>query len=122
MTIKDRSTCRSAEEPSQKNAKKHAASEKDHAALISSPIKLQSGSHPSLNGLSALFLALDSNEFVRQPSDVRSSHRSYIFRVRRTVLESLSDSIDTVDQDFLLSAPNDDSFDDLVEIREPVFW
>lgn len=104
------------------HAKIYATSEEGHATLISSPIKLQSGSHPSLNSLGALLLALDSNELMRQPSDVRPSHRSYVFRVRRTILESLSDSIDTVDQDLLLSAPDDDSFDDLVEVREPVFW
>ena len=83
---------------------------------------LQPSSHPSLDGLGALFLASNSNEFVRQPSDVRASFRSYIFRTRRAVFKSPGDGIDTVDQDLLLSAPDDDSFDDFVETREPVFW
>jgi hypothetical protein len=52
---------------------------------------------------------------------VRTSRRSYVFRARKAVLEFLSDGINTVDQDLLLSAPNDDPFDYFVEVREPVF-
>lgn len=89
--------------------------------IVNNPRKLQSGRHPALDSLSALFLAFDSNDLVRQPSDVRTSRRSYVFRARKAVLEFLSDGINTVDQDLLLSAPNDDPFDYFVEAREPVF-
>ena len=89
--------------------------------IVNNPHKLQSGSHPALNSLSALFLAFDSNEFVRQPSNVRTSWRSDVFRAGKAVFEFLSDGINAVDQDLLLSTPDDDPFDYFVEIREPVF-
>jgi hypothetical protein len=64
---------------------------------LNSPTKLQSGSHPALNSLSAFFLAGNSNELVRQPSDVRASFSSDIFRAWEAVLESPGDGIDAVD-------------------------
>ena len=89
--------------------------------IVNNPRKLQSGRHPVLDSLSALFLAFDSNDLVRQPSDVRTSWRSDVFRARKAVLEFLSDGINAVDQNLVLSTPDDESFDDFVEVREPVF-
>jgi hypothetical protein len=82
--------------------------------------KLQSSSHEILDSQSAILLAADPNEFVRQPSDVRATQSSYILHVSGTTLESLSDSVNAVDQDFLLPAPDGDALDDLVKICEPV--
>ena len=101
---------------------RNIAGQEDYTPLIvSSPPKLQFSSHPALDSLSALFLALDSNEFVRQPSNVRTSRRSYVLRAREAVLQFLSHGINAVDQDILLSTPDDDPSDDFVEVREPVF-
>jgi hypothetical protein len=64
----------------------------------------------------------DHQKFVRQPSHVRAPLRPYVVRVRTADLKSLGDGIDTIDQDLLLSTPNEDSFDKLVKAREPMFW
>jgi len=89
--------------------------------IVNNPRELQSGNHPALDSLSALFLAFDSNDLVRQPADVGTSWRSYVFRAREAVLEFLGDGINAVDQDLLLSTPDDDPFDHFVKIGEPVF-
>jgi hypothetical protein len=47
--------------------------------------------------------------------------RPYVVRVRTADLKSLGDGIDTIDQDLLLSTLNEDSFDQLVKAREPMF-
>jgi hypothetical protein len=99
----------------------NTASEEAYAVIVSSFVQLQPGSHPTLDSESALVLATNSNEFVRQPSDVRTSWRSYVFRVRKVFFEFASDGINAVDQNLLLSTPDDDSFDHFVEIREPLF-
>jgi hypothetical protein len=105
-----------------KNTNNYTTSEEDLAQTRQQPPALQPGSHPSLDSLSGLFLASNPNEFVRQPPDVRASFGSYILRTRRAVFKSSRDGIDTVDQDLLRSTQDDDSFDDFVQIGEPVFW
>lgn len=85
------------------------------------PQRLQSGSHPAFNGLGALLFTADHQEFVRQPSHMRAPLRPYVVRVRTADLQSLGDGIDTIDQDLLLSAPDEDSLDQLVKTREPFF-
>ena len=48
--------------------------------------------------------------------------RPYVVRVRTADLKSLGDGVDTIDQDLLLSTPNEDSFDQIAKAREPMFW
>jgi hypothetical protein len=47
--------------------------------------------------------------------------RPYVVRVRTANLKSLGDGVDTIDQDLLLSTPNEDSFNQLVKARELMF-
>ena len=86
------------------------------------PEALQPSSHPAFDGPGALLFTADHQEFVRQPSHVCAPLRPYVVRVGTADLESLGDVIDTIDQDLMLSAPDEDSFDQLVEAREPTFW
>jgi hypothetical protein len=58
---------------------------------------------------------------MRQPSDMYTPLRPYVVRVRTANLKSLGDGVDTIDQDLLLSTPNEDSFNQLVKARELMF-
>jgi hypothetical protein len=82
--------------------------------------RLQPSSHPALNSLRALFFPTDHQQFVRQPPDVCASLRSHILHVRRHALERLGDGIDAINQNLLLSAPDKNAFDQLVNAREPI--
>jgi hypothetical protein len=51
---------------------------------------------------------------------MRASLGAHILDLREAFPESPSDSINTVDQNLLLAAPDDDTFNDLVQTGEPV--
>lgn len=51
---------------------------------------------------------------------MRPSVRPDILRVWMTRLEPFNDGVNAVDENLLTSAPNEDTFDDLVDAGKPV--
>jgi hypothetical protein len=51
---------------------------------------------------------------------MRTSLSPHILRARKAILQLPGNSIDTVNQNLLLATPDDDTFNNFVEVREPV--